>query len=66
MMLSAGMPELQKASDIKYLVQKLNISLTDEEAKDVFRKEIERSRNDWFRRLDNLVHNIKHNKSESK
>ena len=60
LMISAGMPELQNPKDIQYTVDKLNINLTEQEARELFISEIERSKNDLMRRLDNAIHNIKH------
>lgn len=63
MMLSAGMPELTKVQDIHYLKQRINFHLTNKEAENHFKEEIQRSKNDIYRIVDNQIHNIKHNKA---
>ena len=65
-MLSAGMPELQKIKDINYMLEKLHINATDDEARDIFYAEIEKSRKELYRRIDNFIHNYKHKKSTTK
>lgn len=59
MNLSAGMPELQFPTDVKYLEVKLAMDISDQEATAKFRQEIASSLNDTWRRLDNLFHNMK-------
>ncbi|EGR27704.1 phosphatidylinositol- -diphosphate 3-kinase, putative [Ichthyophthirius multifiliis] len=56
MMLSAGMPELQKQSDIQYLVDMLNLNLSEQEASQHFKNELIRSKNSYFRQVDNFIH----------
>lgn len=58
-MLSAGMPELQDIEDIVYLKDQLSLDLSDQEASEKFKKEIRISLNDKWRKVDNLIHNIK-------
>ncbi len=68
-MLSAGMPELSSNKDIAFLVRRLNLQMTEvshliynsiqQEASELFKKEIVRAMNTWFRRVDNLAHNYK-------
>ena len=58
-MLSAGMPELNKENDIKFIVNALKFDYTDQEASVHFRKEIHRAMHTWSRRFDNFIHNIK-------
>jgi hypothetical protein len=58
-MLSAGMPELSKESHLEYLVDKLNLQMTDQEASKHFKKEVARAQRTFSRRLDNFAHNIK-------
>lgn len=59
LMLSAGMPELMQDSDIQYMVTKLNLDMTEQEASKLMKKEIARAQNTISRRMDNLAHNIK-------
>jgi phosphatidylinositol-4,5-bisphosphate 3-kinase catalytic subunit alpha/beta/delta len=58
-MLSAGMPELNRESDIQFIVDALKLDYTDQEASVHFKKEIERASHTWSRRWDNFIHNIK-------
>ena len=60
-MMSSGMPELQQEDDIIYLKNQLMLELNDDEARDHFEKEIKKSLGDTFRRIDNLIHNVRHN-----
>lgn len=58
-MLSAGMPELKKESDIIELEKALHINpnLTDRMADKLFRDLITQAVTNRMRRLDNLAHN---------
>jgi hypothetical protein len=56
-MLSAGMPELQFADEIKKLVNKLSLQSSEQEANKLFRLEIDRAQVAFSRRMDNLFHN---------
>lgn len=58
-MVTAGMPELKKKSEIKYLREMLSLKLTEMEANNKFSDEITNSLNNTFRRIDNLFHNIR-------
>ncbi|KAL4486333.1 hypothetical protein ABPG72_007119 [Tetrahymena utriculariae] len=58
MMLSAGMPELQRESDIEYLVETLQLNLSDQEAEQHFKKQIRIAREDKFKLFDNFIHEI--------
>ena len=58
--MSSGMPELKEEEDIMYLRNRLALQLTDEQAKDLFIKEIHGSLKDFFRLIDNLIHDIRH------
>ena len=60
LMTSAGMPELKNKDDIKYLREMLSLKLTEMEADTKFTLEIKNALNNTFRRLDNLLHNVKH------
>ncbi|CAD8121098.1 unnamed protein product [Paramecium sonneborni] len=59
MNLSAGMPELQEIADIEYLREKLQLGIGEQQATELFRKEITTSLNDMWRKIDNLIHNFK-------
>lgn len=61
LMISAGMPELQEKSEIEYIRDMLSLKLTDSEADDKFNEEIDTALNNTFRRLDNLIHNLRRN-----
>ncbi|CAD8171964.1 unnamed protein product [Paramecium pentaurelia] len=58
MNLSAGMPELQEIADIEYLREKLQLDIGEQQATELFRKEITTSLNDMWRKIDNLIHNF--------
>jgi Phosphatidylinositol 3- and 4-kinase/Phosphoinositide 3-kinase family, accessory domain (PIK domain)/PI3-kinase family, ras-binding domain/Phosphoinositide 3-kinase C2 len=60
LMVSAGMPELMAADDIRYLRDKLLLDMSDAEAEKAFRKEIKKSLDTTWRRIDNWIHNAKH------
>jgi phosphatidylinositol-4,5-bisphosphate 3-kinase len=60
LMVSAGMPELGNMEDIEYLKEKLLLSHSDSEAEKQFRKEIQKSLDNTWRRIDNAIHNVKH------
>ena len=62
MMISAGMPELQKKENIIYLRDMLSLQMTDMEADTKFRAEILNALGSNFRRFDNFLHAIKHAK----
>mmetsp|Transcript_21393 Transcript_21393/g.34853 ORF Transcript_21393/g.34853 Transcript_21393/m.34853 type:complete len:940 (+) Transcript_21393:3108-5927(+) len=59
LMIPAGMPELVCDQDIQYMCQKLCMDKTDAEASESFKREINNSLSDTYRRVDNLIHNIK-------
>lgn len=61
LMISAGMPELQEKGEIEYIRDMLSLKLTDSEADDKFNEEIDTALNNTFRRLDNLIHNLRRN-----
>ena len=56
----AGIPELTRDKDIDYLINMLELDKTEKEASVHFEKEIASCLSDTIRRLDNLVHNLKH------
>ena len=59
MMLTGGMPELSNLNDIDYLTNMLSMNLSDQEADIKFKQEIINSLDSTWRRIDNLIHNIK-------
>lgn len=59
LMIPAGMPELTSDDSILYLCQKLSMEMTEEEASESFKREIQSALGDTYRRFDNLIHNIK-------
>lgn len=56
LMIPAAMPELTTDQDITYMLKVLDLDLTDEQAADKFKKEIEASLSDTYRRMDNWIH----------
>mmetsp|Transcript_7321 Transcript_7321/g.12025 ORF Transcript_7321/g.12025 Transcript_7321/m.12025 type:complete len:130 (-) Transcript_7321:138-527(-) len=66
LMVSAGMPECLKASDIEYMRNQMLLDKTYTESRRLFENEITKARTDTFRRIDNFVHNLKHGISGSK
>ena len=58
-MLSAGMPELQKKDEIRKLEKKLNLKSSDREAEKIFIREIKEAMTTFTRRMDNMAHNYK-------
>ncbi|CAD8088033.1 unnamed protein product [Paramecium primaurelia] len=61
MNLSAGMPELQQASNVKYIEDQLALNISDQEATAKFKQEIIISLNDTWRQIDNWFHYIRRN-----
>eukprot|EP01006_Ploeotia_vitrea_P036247 TRINITY_DN66000_c6_g18_i1.p1 TRINITY_DN66000_c6_g18~~TRINITY_DN66000_c6_g18_i1.p1 ORF type:complete len:1249 (-),score=825.13 TRINITY_DN66000_c6_g18_i1:300-4046(-) len=60
LMVSAGMPELMVAEDVHYLRDKLCLDKSDKDAEKAFKKEIKKSLDTTWRRIDNWIHNAKH------
>jgi len=58
-MLSAGMPELKRDDDIQYMVNRLDLGISEQEASNKFKKEIQKAMQTYSRRFDNFIHNIK-------
>lgn len=54
------MPELRDEAHIEYLKMRLSLDLGEEDATKKFKKEIEESLKTFWRKIDNLVHNIIH------
>ena len=65
-MLSAGMPELQKKEEIRKLQDKLNLKSSDREAEKIFIREIKEAMTTFSRRVDNVAHNYKQLKMDKK
>ena len=59
-MIQAGIPELSNYDDINYLVDQLAMHLTEIEANNLFKKEINGALNNTFRKFDALIHDAKH------
>jgi phosphatidylinositol-4,5-bisphosphate 3-kinase len=53
------MPELSKPADIQYLKNQLALDLTELEATSRFEQEILNSLNSTWRRIDNVLHNMR-------
>merc|ERR1739848_196519 len=56
LMIPAGMPELTKGQDISYLLNKLQLNLNEEEAKDALMQTIKYALADRIRIFDNAIH----------
>ena len=63
LMTSAGLQELQNKEEIVYIRDMLSLKLTETEAEGKFNTEIEMALNNTFRRIDNLIHNMRRNRS---
>ena len=59
LMISAGMPELKKKEEIKYLREMLSLKLTEMEADSKFSSEIKNALDNTFRRLSFIILSIK-------
>ena len=60
LMLSTGMPELEKETDLDYMREELKPDLSNEAAADQFKKLIEGAKNDPFKVWDNATHSFVH------
>eukprot|EP01029_Cantina_marsupialis_P008234 TRINITY_DN195920_c0_g2_i1.p1 TRINITY_DN195920_c0_g2~~TRINITY_DN195920_c0_g2_i1.p1 ORF type:complete len:1934 (+),score=559.77 TRINITY_DN195920_c0_g2_i1:830-5803(+) len=60
LMVSAGMPELANAEDIRYFQDKLMFEKNDEEVAQYFDKELDQALSNKFKRFDNTIHILKH------
>lgn len=58
-MLSAGIPELTSEQDIEFLRNRLSMNQTDDEASEKFKQEIDVALDTFYRRIDNMFHNIR-------
>ena len=59
-MVAAGMPELSKSDDIDYLREKLFLDIDVKGAQKELLDEVKKSLDSTYRRLDNMIHNLKH------
>jgi phosphatidylinositol-4,5-bisphosphate 3-kinase len=61
LMVSAGMPELMREQDILYMRDKLYLDVNHEKKADKkLQQEINKSLDSTYRRIDNMIHNLKH------
>jgi len=60
LMISAGMPELMLEDDIFYMRDKLSLDMNEKSADKKLREEIDKSLQSTYRRIDNMLHNLKH------
>merc|ERR1719168_577563 len=60
LMIPAEMPELTKSEDIRYLLKKLCLEKSKDEARQYVNKEIATSLNDKYRLWDQAIHSIVH------
>ena len=60
LMIGAGMPELTSRQSIEYMREKLALRLTERQAEERFRSEIDNALNNYFRKVDNMFHAFKH------
>lgn len=60
LMIGAGMPELTSRQSIEYMREKLALRLTERQAEERFRSEISNALSNYFRKVDNMFHAIKH------
>ncbi len=42
----------------RFLIDRLKLTKTDEEASADFKSKIEKATNAWYRRIDNVIHNL--------
>jgi len=60
LMVAAGMPELMVEEDIHYMRDKMYLSLGEKKADKKLHAEINKSLDNTYRRIDNMIHNWKH------
>jgi len=60
LMVPAGMPELMREEDIYYLRDKLMLDTNSKKAEKKLHEEIHKSLDTTYRRIDNMIHNMKH------
>ncbi len=59
-MVPASMPELMQEADISYLRDKLALGHSEKKAEKFLADEVHKSLDSTYRRIDNMIHNIKH------
>jgi phosphatidylinositol-4,5-bisphosphate 3-kinase len=59
-MSSSNMPEFSNMADVSYVKNMLKLELNKKEAIDYFKKTANDSLNDWYKKIDNLFHNLAH------
>ena len=57
LMIVAEISQLTDGST-RFLIDRLNLTKTDEEASADFKSKIEEATNAWYRRIDNVFHNV--------
>lgn len=60
LMIGAGIPELTSKASIQYMREKLALRLTERQAEERFRREIDKALSNYYRKVDNMIHAIKH------
>eukprot|EP00457_Paulinella_chromatophora_P000957 gb/GEZN01000959.1/.p1 GENE.gb/GEZN01000959.1/~~gb/GEZN01000959.1/.p1 ORF type:complete len:1100 (-),score=179.27 gb/GEZN01000959.1/:106-3405(-) len=60
LMVAAGMPELMTEADIYYMRDKLALNLPEKVADQRLGAEIRKSLGTGYRRIDNMIHNLRH------
>jgi len=60
LMVPASMPELMQEKDISYLRDKLALGHTERKAEKFLHDEVHKSLDSTYRRIDNMIHNMKH------
>jgi phosphatidylinositol-4,5-bisphosphate 3-kinase len=60
LMVVAGMPELSSSTSITYLRDKLYLDVDAKQAQKELMDELKKSLDSTYRRLDNMIHNLKH------
>lgn len=59
-MVAAGMPELLVDRDIEYMAKKLDLVSDENKAIKTLDSEIQKSLDSTYRRIDNMIHNLRH------
>jgi phosphatidylinositol-4,5-bisphosphate 3-kinase len=60
LMVAAGMPELMREDDIEYMREKLALNMHPKQADKRLHAEIRKSLDTTYRRIDNMIHNLRH------
>eukprot|EP00823_Brevimastigomonas_motovehiculus_P006200 TRINITY_DN5029_c0_g1_i1.p1 TRINITY_DN5029_c0_g1~~TRINITY_DN5029_c0_g1_i1.p1 ORF type:complete len:1166 (+),score=333.41 TRINITY_DN5029_c0_g1_i1:89-3586(+) len=60
LMVPAQMPELLVEPDITYMQKRLSLNVTEKKAESTLDQEIQKSLDSTYRRIDNMIHNLKH------